>query len=99
MPSGITAEIYEGKDVSLRDYLMRVGRQMGFAVMQRDSDLDEPVKATEPSSYYERRVPELDARVQELQAMTEAEADVAAHCDFEERHTAWQETKAERAAL
>lgn len=47
MPSGMTADIYEGKDVSLRDYLMTVGRGMGFAILQRDDDSSEPVKVTE----------------------------------------------------
>lgn len=100
MPSGITADIYEGKDVTLRDYLMRVGRGMGYAILQRDDDPSEPVKTTtESSSYYEQRIPELKAQLAALWNLTDDEIAEAARADYQERHDAWERRRTEKAAL
>lgn len=74
MPSGITADIYEGKDVSLRDYLMTVGRQMSMAMMQRDDDPKEPVKLRKPSSYALDSLEQAILERHRLADLTEAEA-------------------------
>lgn len=71
MPSGLTSDIYEGKDVSLRDYLMQVGRGMGFAIMQRDDPYDEPVKEVEEQSYYSKQLRRYSEEVAELEAMSD----------------------------
>lgn len=100
MPSGITSDIYEDKDVTLRDYLMRVGRGMAFAIMQRDSDQDEPVKRCEPNTkYYDEKEQSAQARIAELTAMTSEEVAQAAREDFERERAAWEQRKAENAAL
>jgi hypothetical protein len=85
MPSGITSDIYEGKDVSLRDYLMTVGRQMSMAIMQRDDDPREPVRVRKPSTTY---LDWLDEAIQErhrLADMTERDAADAAAEEFAQR--------------
>lgn len=100
MPMGITAAIYEGEDVSVRDYLMGVGRQMGFAIMQRDESMAEPVKPVEPhTSYYDEQIQNAEARLAELDAMTEAQADRAAREDHAQKLKAWQDRRDEKQAL
>ena len=99
MPSGITGPIYEGQDVSLRDYLMRVGRQMSFAIVQKEDDNDAPVRLTTESTYHAERVAEGEAALAELRAMTPAETFAAAQFDYEKRHKAWEKAVAEKIAL
>ena len=76
MPNGFTAPIYEGReDFTLRDYLMGVGRGMGFAIMQRDAATDEPIKRVEPSTDYdEEQIRKAQAVLDDLDGMTVAEA-------------------------
>lgn len=89
MPSGYTADIYEGKDVTLRDYLMGIGRGMGFAIMQRDSPPG-PVEKVEPqTSYYDESQEKAEKRIAWLNKLTPEAVAVAAREDFEEKHAAW----------
>lgn len=99
MPMGITAEIYEGKEVTLRDYLMRVGRSMSMAIMQRDSDQDEPVKLRQESEYAHRSVREHRAELTRLQGLSAADAAREAAQEFTEASERYEATKAEKAAL
>ena len=78
MPNGITAAIYDGKDVTLRDYLMRVGRSLGMAIVQRDDPADAPVKLRKVDQHYYTRVARAKDRLLELTEMTAAEADAEA---------------------
>lgn len=100
MPSGITSAIYEGKEpVSLRDYLMSVSRQMGYAIMQRDDSLSEPVKPTSVPNFYVTNVEEAEAELAKLDAMTPAEIAQAAEREFRDQSAAHALAKAENAAL
>lgn len=74
MPTGITSDIYDGKDLTLRGYLLRVGRSMSYSIMQRDSPLDEPPKRSEPSRYHAEALAKAEARVEELLGMLEEQA-------------------------
>lgn len=84
MPSGITSDLYEGKDTSLRGYLMSVGRSMGYAIMQRDDDRAEPVREVTASDYSRRQADTLRRELAELEGLSVAEA--------------WTRCQAERAA-
>lgn len=85
MPSGITAAIYEGKDTSLRDYLIRVGRSMSMAIMQRDDDPGAPVKRREISAYCQTDVDKALAKIDRLLTMTIEEAQIASELSDIER--------------
>lgn len=95
MPSGITSAIYEGKDESLRSYLMQVGRQMMFAVMLRDEPMSVPVTLPESDfTRYEReRVTKTRRRVIELERMTDAEKAEAEAESFAAELSVWQSSR------
>lgn len=103
MPNGFTAPIYEGReDFTLRDYLMGVGRGMGFAIMQRGEDPSSPIKYVEPSTYYDdEQIRKAQATLAELDGMTieEAGARLAAEraAADERRRDSVQKTLAMRA--
>lgn len=74
MPSGITSDLYEGKDTSLRGYLMSVGRSMGYAIMQRDADRSEPVREVTASDYNRRQADTLRQELAEIEGLSVADA-------------------------
>lgn len=95
MPNGYTAPIYEGEEnFTLRDYLMRVGRGMSFAMMQRDDDLSAPVRYVESDeTYYKERVAEEQAKLDRLRNMTLSEARQAAAEDYAEKKKRWEQRR------
>ena len=99
MPSGITSAIYEGKDVTLRDYLMQVGRSMSMAIMQREDDQDEPVKLRQESKYPRLYVAEHQAELDRLRTMSPSEAEHAARQEFTEATKRYEKTRADKVSL
>lgn len=99
MPSGITADIYEGKDLTLRGYLLRVGRSMGYAVTQRDDPTDAPLRRVEASDYHVRQLDKALARIAELHAMSAAERITAAQAAQDEAQARWEAQRVERSEL
>lgn len=95
MPNGLTAGIYEGKDVSLRDYLMGVGRQMGFAVLQRDEPLSDPVRTAEPyRTYYDKQEADARQRMAYLAKLKPEHIAAEAHAEYREAFDKWSESRA-----
>ena len=52
MPTGYTTDIYNGKDVSFRDFALNCARQFGACIMQRDDPADEKPKIMPEESYH-----------------------------------------------
>jgi len=52
MPTGYTTDIYNGKDVSFRDFALTCARQFGACIMQRDDPIDEKPKIMPEESYH-----------------------------------------------
>lgn len=75
MPSGYTAAIHDGTDTSLRSYLMRIGRGMGFAIEQRDEDFGNPVRPVEEkNSYHAKALARYQSDLEEYRDITRDEA-------------------------
>jgi hypothetical protein len=99
MPNGYTANIYEGKPESVRQFLMKVGRGMGFAILQRDDDWDTPIHKVEPSDYNARRLEESRERLRELEGVSIEEANRRAKAEYDEAVAAWEERRSNREAM
>ena len=57
MPTGYTEDIYNGKDVTFKDFALKCARAFGACVHQRDDDANDPPKLREPNTgYYEERL-------------------------------------------
>jgi hypothetical protein len=53
MPTGYTSDIYDGKDISGKEFLMLCARAFGATIMMRDDDLKTPIPENfEINSYY-----------------------------------------------
>jgi hypothetical protein len=85
MPTGITAPIYEGEDISLRDFLMRVGRLFGVAVQQRDDPLSDPVAQPEQSNRFRKYLSEAHVELADLKQMSEDECVLAAKAEHDKQ--------------
>lgn len=101
MPSGITSDIYEGKkEVTLRDYLMTVGRQMGYAIMQRDDDPTKPVEYVEPSTrYYDESIAEAQAVLARIDGMSVEQAQEEANAEYAAELERWKDTERKKLEL
>lgn len=97
MPSGITAALYEGEQ-SLRDYLMGVGRVMGYAIHQREEG-NGPVTRSEPESWYVKRLADATVAYADALAMTPAEAAEKGRAEHEKREAEKAEGRAKCEAI
>lgn len=74
MPTGYTADLYDGKDVSFREFVLRCARAMSPFIMQRDNDINEPPKKIEfdEYSYAARELPQDQAKLDAFLQMSRA---------------------------
>jgi hypothetical protein len=59
MPTGYTTDIYNGKDVSFRDFALNCARAFGACIMQRDDPADEKPKIMPEESYHTEELKKL----------------------------------------
>lgn len=71
MPSGYTSDIYDGKDVSLRDFILTCARGMGFLLPMRDDSRNAEIpKRFDPSPYHRQELEKFIAKLSELDSLT-----------------------------
>lgn len=63
MPTGYTAPLHDGQDITFDQFALRCSRAMGAAVMQRDESIDVEIKLREVEGYYQERVDKARAEV------------------------------------
>lgn len=75
MPTGYTNDIYEGKEVSGKDFLIKCARAFGACIMMRDDSLDAPIpEEFKPDTYYSERLKTVKQELKKFQYMTIEEA-------------------------
>lgn len=98
MPTGYTAKVAEG--ITLRDYLLGISRGMTYAIMQRDSDANEPVKhCTASTKYYDKKIIETEDELVRLNSMSEGEMQNAALKEYGESYKYWDKSRYENRVL
>jgi uncharacterized coiled-coil protein SlyX len=80
MPTGYTHKVCDGEITEFSDFAMSCARAFGALITMRDDPMDKnvPDEIAPETSYYDMQVAENLKRMGEVQAMTNAEADVAA---------------------
>jgi len=101
MPNGYTAPIYEGEDISFRDFILRCARGFGFAVGQRDEPMDAPLKTYfEPNTkYHDDALKKAWATLERVDAMSDAELEQEAQERYEAGVRAHEEAAEKTAAM
>lgn len=52
MPSGLTSKIYEGKDITFKEFALLCAKQFGALIHMKDEPLYAPIRKREPSTYW-----------------------------------------------
>lgn len=73
MPSSYTNDLYEGKDVTFEQFVLKCARAFGANIHMRDEPLNSEIKEYVASEYSLKKAEEARKRLEELEAMTEAE--------------------------
>ena len=98
MPTGYTAPIYEGKDITFREFALRCSRNMMTLASMRDHGLDAEIPAKlVPDDYHEKQITEWHAALVAAESMTDEEAERAASKEYADEVRRRAESIAERA--
>lgn len=63
MPTGYTSDIYNNRNVTLKDYIMLCARNFGVLIHMKEDSLDAPIPdKIEPSDYYLKRAHQLEEK-------------------------------------
>lgn len=68
MPTGLTARIYEGKEVSFKDFALLCARQFGALMHMKDESLDAPIIKREPNTFYLEELNKSKRKLEEFKA-------------------------------
>lgn len=98
MASGVTQAVADG-EATLREFLMRVGRNLTLSIHQRDSDPRNPVQPRVVSAYAKQRMEDAAAELRRLEAMTLDEIRKAARAEYEDRREMVEAIKRSKAAV
>lgn len=78
MPTGYTAPIYDGKDITFQAFAWNCARAFSALIMMRDDASDAPIATVQkPDEYHVKQGVLAATRLREALAMTLAEAEVA----------------------
>lgn len=93
MPSGYTSTLHDGEQ-SFPDFALTCARAFGALITLRDESIDAPIPDTiEPSTWAAEQAEKDRARIAEIEAWTEVEADDAAHRAWHSAWTRWNEQR------
>lgn len=99
MPTGYTSDLYDGNDVTLRDFILRCARGMGALIMMRDDPWDAPIRTFEPSAHHANAIEKTKARLDELVNMHPDEIARAAEEAHQKAYQSWRDRRDEKLAL
>lgn len=88
MPTGYTADLYEGNDQSMETFVLRCARVMGACILQRDNPFDDLPALSAPSDYHLNQIRDAERELSRLNALTVDDAAAEAR---EERRLAIEE--------
>lgn len=94
MPTGYTSSLYDGPQ-SFRDYALQCARAFGACVELRDEPLAPAPDSLPVYSYHETRLAESRARLAEVEAWTDEQAEAAADAAWAEAERQYSEALAE----
>lgn len=101
MPSGYTSAIYDGKDVTLRDFILTCARGMGALITMRDEPFDKPIPDEFPpcTSYHDEAIAKARERLARITKGDRMELLREKQDEYNERLQQWWEAKRESDAL
>lgn len=83
MPTGYTSDIYEGKEVSGKDFVLKCARAFGALIQMRDEPLNTPIpNEFKPTSYHLKSIKQDKEQLEKYRNMSLEEAERQAETDY-----------------
>lgn len=99
MPTGYTSDLYEGKDIEFRQFVMKCARAFGALIELRDNPLDAPIpEKFIPSTYHQEALETAKRELARIEAWDNSEADRQAQLSFERAQSEHEKAMADKAA-
>ena len=96
MPTGYTSDLYEGKDVTVSDFILGCARAFGALVTMRDDRKDAPIPDEFPASdYHADAVATAEAWLDEVRSMDTDDIAEIADRDYSQSLNRWRERRAQ----
>lgn len=96
MPTGYTADLYEGKDVTVSDFILGCARAFGALVTMRDDPMGAPIPDEFPASdYHADAVATAEAWLYEVREMDTEDIANRADRDYNQALDRWRERRAQ----
>lgn len=99
MPTGYTADLYEGKDISFEEFVLKCARNFGALITMRDEPWDAEIPDEfKPSDYHQKALDAAKERLAEVKAWDDDTAEARADADWKLAVEKWEEAEEKRKA-
>lgn len=85
MPTGYTSDIYEGKEISTKEFIMKCARAFGANISIREEGLDFDIPVYEPSDYHLKSIEKAKLSIEKLSTKTDEEIQKEIDDNYEKR--------------
>jgi len=76
MPTGYTLDLYDGKDITFEEFVLKCARAFGVLIDMRDEPIDAPIpERFEPSDYHLKELEKAKKRLKEIKKWDEEKAE------------------------
>ena len=85
MPTGYTLDLYDGKDITFEEFVLKCARAFGVLIDMRDEPIDAPIpERFEPSDYHLKELERAKKRLKEIKKWDEEKAEQEAERAYRE---------------
>ena len=85
MPTGYTLDLYDGKDITFEEFVLKCARAFGALISMRDEPIDAPIpERFEPSDYHLKELEKAKKRLKEIKEWNEEKAEQEAERAYQE---------------
>ena len=85
MPTGYTLDLYDGKDITFEEFVLKCARAFGALIDMRDEPMDAPIpERFEPSDYHLKELEKAKRRLKEIRKWNEEKAEQEAERTYRE---------------
>ena len=85
MPTGYTLDLYDGKDITFEEFVLKCARAFGALISMRDEPIDAPIpERFEPSDYHLKELEKAKKRLKEVKKWDEEKTEQEAERAYRE---------------
>lgn len=100
MPTGYTSDLYEGKDITPAEFIMKCARAFGALILMRDEPMDATIPDEfQPDTYYQDWANDAREKLNALNAMSPVDRVTATFEEFKEELASYEKRVQEREDL